>query len=107
MAHSNSPLGQYTAVIPASSDAPDVAADFATAITAIEKKALMSFATRTSRNSTVSAPVDGMVTYIQDVDEIDTRINGAWVKTWPVIYSGSGTPSGGLGVNGDLYIQTS
>ena len=105
MAHGPSPLGQYGNIVPAAGDIPDVQADLSGAITAIEKKALMSFASRTTRNSTVSVPVDGMFTYIQDVDEIDARINGSWVKIWPVIYSGTGTPSNGLGVDGDLYIQ--
>jgi hypothetical protein len=47
------------------------------------------------------------MTYIQDVDEIDTRINNVWVKTWPNLYSGTSVPSNTLGADGDLYVQTS
>ena len=93
MAHSNSPLGQLGAVIPAPGDQPDVVTDITLLSTNVEKKIVQKHATRAARNTAVSAPVDGMVTYIADVDEIDTRINSAWINTWPILYSGNSTPS--------------
>lgn len=107
MAHTNSPLGQLTGVVPASADPPDVAGDFSLLITAVEKKLNMRFASRTARDSVVTSPVDGMVTHIDDVGEIDRRIAGAWVKIWPTKYSGTSAPANTLGVVGDWYAQYS
>jgi hypothetical protein len=110
MAKSNSPLGQFPASIPATSDAPDVRADINTLVGLIEKTVVMVFTTRTARDNAFSGAgvtiTDGMVTWITGtVDERDERINGVWVKTYPIQYSGTGVPSNAIGVPGDIYIQ--
>lgn len=118
MAHTNSPLGQLPAVQPAGSDAPDVRKDLALVIAAAEKKLNLVFTTRAARDAAMTgtdpitgislAPQDGQECYYTaspDAGQIDRRISGAWVKVYPPNYSGTGTPSNGLGVNGDVYIQ--
>lgn len=105
MAKTDSPLGQLAAVVPATGDPPDVRGDFLILITALEKKLNMTFASRTARDAAIPSPIDGMKTYINDVDEIDERINGAWVKVYPTQYSGTGAPSNSVGSVGNYYAQ--
>jgi hypothetical protein len=113
MAHSNSPLGQLVGVVPATIDSPDVQGDLVLLITAAEKRVNLTFTTRAARDAAFTAasqtPVDGMQAYYTaapDAGEIDQRIAGVWKKIYPLIYSGTGTPSNSLGVNGDVYFQT-
>ena len=105
MAHTNSPLGQLVGVVPALGDAPNVQPDLLLMATEVEKKVNMSFASRAARDAAVTSPVDGMETYIQDVDEVDKRVNGAWAKIWPIRYYGTTDPLGTLGVVGDIYLK--
>ncbi len=46
-----------------------------------------------------------MQTYITNVGEIDTRISGSWVKTWPTKYTGTTVPPNTLGAVNDIYVQ--
>lgn len=105
MSKTGTPLGQLPSTIPADADAPDVNGDMGIQLTAVERRLNMSFADRATRTTTITTPVDGMVTYIQNVNEIDTRIGGQWVKTWPTKYSGTAAPSNSLGGIGDVYFQ--
>ena len=105
MPKSNSALGQVPASIPADEDEPNVNGDMAALINAIERRLLMSWPDRATRTTAITAPHNGMRTYIENVHEIDERINGQWVKVWPTTYSGTTVPSPGLGVVGDVYFQ--
>jgi hypothetical protein len=105
MAHSNSPLGQLSGVVPATSDPPDVQGDLNLLITALEKKLNMTFASRAARDAAITVPVNGMRTHMTDVFETDERINGAWVKVYPVIYTGTADPSNGVGSVGNIYLK--
>jgi hypothetical protein len=56
--------------------------------------------------STLNPLQDGMVVVTtSSPQEMYLRAAGAWVKVHPRIYSGTTTPSAGLGANGDVYIQ--
>lgn len=107
MAHSNSPIGQWTGVVPAGSDSPAVQADLVLLITAAEKQVNLVFATTSARDTALPSPVEGMECHITGTGEKFRRIAGAWVKTYPLMYSGTGTPATSLGAVGDLYIQYS
>lgn len=107
MAHTPSPLGQMPAVTPAYSDIPDARADFNLLATLVEKVTVMKFSTRQLRDTQFSssgtAIVDGMLTVITGVAEIDLRVAGVWKKIYPVTYTGTAVPSNSLGVPGDIY----
>jgi hypothetical protein len=109
MAHSNSALSQWSLIKPAGGDSPAIAVDLNAVIDAVERQSWMWFATRSARDAAISSPVNGMVTAILGtVNEIDMRLGGAWVKIYPNYYvgSGSGAPSGSIGVINDIYFQT-
>lgn len=110
MVKTASPLGQFPSSIPASADAPDVRGDIAILTGLVEKTVVQVYTSRSARDNAFSGagvtPADGMITWITGtVDERDERINGVWVKTYPLIYSGTGAPSNAVGAPGDLYAQ--
>lgn len=107
MAHSNSPLGQWAAIMPVGGDPPAVFSDIAAAITAIEKQVTLVYANSAARDSAIVSPTDGMTVYLTSVGETYRRISGAWVKIHPIQYSGAGAPAAALGAVGDVYFQTS
>lgn len=107
MAHSNSPIGQWAGVVPAGIDSPAVAADLLLIITAAEKQINMVFATISARDTALPSPIEGMECHITATGEKFRRIAGSWVKTYPLMYNGTGTPATSLGVVGDLYVQYS
>lgn len=108
MAHSNSALGQWAAIKPAGSDAPAIQTDLNAVIDAVEKQVNLQYTTRALRDTAIPSPVNGMLTQILGtVNEVDMRINGAWVKIYPLQYSGTAAPASGLGVVGDFYAQYS
>ena len=118
MAHFSTPLGQLPHVDPATTDPPDVQGDLVLLSTKVELRLMSVWTTRAARTAGFTAaaitPTDGMQSIMTDVNgdgshvvEIDTRINGSWVKTYPLIYSGTGDPSNALGVVGDIYCKYS
>jgi hypothetical protein len=55
-----------------------------------------------------NAPKDGMVAFVDDVDQLLLYAGGAWHRVYPterMIYSGTTTPAASLGTVGDLYYQ--
>jgi hypothetical protein len=104
MGFENSPLEQLGEVIPDGTETPEIPEHLTDIVTAVEKRLLLKFSSRPARNLKLPAPEDGQSTYIEDVDEIDTRVNGAWVKTWPLFYFGTAAPSGTPGPN-DVYFR--
>ena len=109
MVHTASPLGQLPLVIPAYVDTPDVRADLALLIGLIEPFTNMRYTTRVIRDNAISAAgvtlVDGMVSVIQSVGEVDLRVGGVWKKIFPLTYSGTGVPSNAVGVPGDIFLK--
>jgi len=60
----------------------------------------------------VGTAPDSVLPYVNGMIVVTTtspfevhRYNGtAWVKIWPMIYSGTTAPSNALGANGDIYV---
>ncbi len=98
---------QFPAVIPTDPTTPTVPAHLTTIINAIEEQVVL-YATDWSYADTFIAPYqNGMLIYINADEELHLRLGGAWMKIYPTNYTGTGTPSGALGSDGDLYFQTS
>ncbi len=54
----------------------------------LQDQTVMCFATTAARTAAIPSPVDGMVTYLEDVDRLELRRDGAWV-----VVSGAVTPT--------------
>lgn len=75
---------------------------------ALEKKLLMVFASAADRDSKLTAPTEGMLAWLQDVDKLMLRTGTAWVQIYPPVPNftfGTGAPSTTTGNVGDIYIQ--
>ncbi|MFF0736916.1 hypothetical protein ACFYVK_35545 [Streptomyces chartreusis] len=105
-------------------DAPDMPKAIADLAAGVIPRSILRFASSSTRGATLAgdyAPVDGMVTYLQDVDRLEVRINGAWVtvsvgaSAWTTISLASGFTQNGnsngtlqyrlLNVSGEESIQ--
>ncbi|MPY47171.1 hypothetical protein [Streptomyces acidicola] len=60
-------------------DAPDVPRAIADLAAGVIPRGTLRYASASARGATLTSPVDGMLTYLQDVQRLDARINGAWV----------------------------
>lgn len=63
-------------------DAPSIPDAIRLLAAGVIPRGVLQFASATTRGATLIndyAPVDGMLTYLQDVDRLDARIGGAWV----------------------------
>lgn len=104
----NSALAQTTGVIPDSAEPPAVHTHLLAIINQVEKKLIMRFTSTANRDATIVSPENGMMCAIgSPASELYVYLSGSWQKLYPRTYSGTGTPSNGLGANGDLYIQHS
>ncbi|MEU6768500.1 hypothetical protein ABZ916_39080 [Streptomyces sp. NPDC046853] len=85
--------------------APDIPAAIAAVAAGVIPRGVLRFASASARGATLVgpvAPVDGMLTYLQDVKRLDARIDGTWValsvgaSSWTTI-----TPASGFQQNGN------
>jgi hypothetical protein len=63
-------------------DAPNIPEAIRLLAAGVIPRSVLRFASATTRGATLVgdyAPVDGMLTYLQDIDRLDARIAGAWV----------------------------
>lgn len=63
-------------------DAPDIPSAIRALAAGVIPRGVLRFPSAATRGATLIddyAPVDGMLTYLQDIDRLDARINGAWV----------------------------
>ncbi|UPZ27610.1 hypothetical protein MUK60_07160 [Streptomyces sp. LRE541] len=63
-------------------DAPDIPTAIRALAAGVIPRGVLRFASATTRGATLvnaAAPVDGMLSYLQDIDRLDARIGGAWV----------------------------
>lgn len=75
------PYGQ-TISLWALTDAPDIPAAIAALAAGVIPRGVLRFASASTRGSTLvgsATPVDGMLTYLQDVKRLDARIDNTWV----------------------------
>jgi hypothetical protein len=110
--------------IAALTDAPDASKLARDIVNAIAQRSVMRFASASARSATLVgdyAPVDGMVTLLQDVKRLDARLDGTWValsvgaSTWKTISPASGWSQNGnsqgtfqyrlLNISGEESIQ--
>jgi hypothetical protein len=106
MPFSDSARKQFQAIVPDNPASPTVPAHLQGIVDAIEGRTVLRASTWSWANTFIAPFSDGMLVYIEDVDELHLRRNGAWVKIHPTSYSGTGEPSPSLGANGDLYFMT-
>ncbi|MCP3820056.1 hypothetical protein NLX86_18745 [Streptomyces sp. A3M-1-3] len=55
----------------------------------IVPRTVMRFASASSRSATVTSPVEGMVTWLQDLNRLYVYDGSAWVPVGPIIQSGT------------------
>ncbi|WP_306317197.1 MULTISPECIES: hypothetical protein [unclassified Streptomyces] len=91
-------------------DAPDIPGAIAALAAGVIPRGVMRFASASTRGATITSPVDGMLTYLQDVKRLDARIGGAWValsvgaSSWTTISLASGFGQNGNS-NGTLQYR--
>lgn len=91
-------------------DAPDLPKAIADVANGVIPRGVLRFASASTRGATVPSPVDGMLTYLQDVDRLDARMNGTWValsvgtSSWTTINLASGFSQNGNS-NGTLQYR--
>lgn len=94
-------------------DAPDIPAAIKLLADGVIPRGVLRFASASTRGATLvgpAAPVDGMLTYLQDVDRLDARMAGAWValsvgtSAWTTINLASGFGQNGNS-NGTLQYR--
>ncbi|MEV6548017.1 hypothetical protein AB0M57_04815 [Streptomyces sp. NPDC051597] len=99
--------------LPALTDEPNIAT-VAAALSAVLARSVLSFASATARNATLTSPVEGMTAWLQDVNQL-TQYNGSgWVTvplggTWtaytPAWTAASTNPVLGNGTLQGRYMQ--
>lgn len=68
-------------------DAPDASKLAKDIVNGIAQRSVMRFASASARGATLTAPVDGMATWLQDVDRLDVYNGSAWVTPQPSLTS--------------------
>lgn len=95
--------------VPQSTDDPDIVADLTNAVLDMEKKLFRVYNSATDRNTKNASPVEGMVAYIKDVDQVHYYSGSAWVQLYPpavpTFSSGTSVPSNASGANGDVFFK--
>lgn len=90
-------------------DAPDLPKAILDLAAGVIPRGVMRFASASTRGATLT-PVDGMLTYLQDVKRLDARIDGTWValsvgmSSWTTISLTSGFSQNGNS-NGTLQYR--
>lgn len=86
-------------------DAPNAAVLAGNIVNAVTPKTIMQFASAAARAATITSPVEGMMTWLQDVDRLDVYKSAAWTEvvtgittTYTPVWTTAGTaPSLGNG----------
>jgi len=78
-------------------DAPDASKLAKDIANGIAQRSVMRFASASARGATLTAPVDGMATWLQDVDRLDVYNGSAWVTPEPSLTSTTSGLSVGSG----------
>ena len=72
-------------ILPALTDPPNISV-LATALQAVLDRAVPRFATAAARAATITAPVEGMMSWLQDVNRLDVYNGSSWA---PVLTGGT------------------
>lgn len=95
--------------LPVSADDPDVVADLAAVVAAMEKKLVRTYTSATDRNAKNASPTEGQVAYLLDVNTLTYYTGSAWANmfppTIPAFTSGTAVPANSVGVNGDVFFK--
>lgn len=82
-------------------DAPDADKLATDIVNAIAQRSVMRFSSSSARGATLTSPVEGMLTWIQDADRLDLYDGSAWVtvsvgnRSWTTITLASGWAQNG------------
>lgn len=88
--------------LPDASDADDVPYNLGAAVDAMEKRLVMVYASATDRDSKIATPEEGMIAYLQDVNEWTAHDGSGWHKALVQNSSGAVVIDGSLTVGGDV-----
>jgi len=96
--------------VPEETDKPDPPADFLKLANAVEKRLAAVYASAADRDAKVTAPAEGQVAILKDVNRIYCYFDTAWTQIYPptglpTITSGTTAPNNATGANGDVYLQ--
>ena len=96
--------------VPEDADDPNIPADITALANAIEKRLAGVYANVADRDARITAPEEGQVAILRDVDQIHCYLAGAWKQVYPAqglqtIRNGSAAPDNSVGVNGDVYFR--
>lgn len=95
--------------VPEITDDPDVVGDINALANAIEKKLAGVYNSVADRDARITAPVEGQVAILRDLDKGYIYLAGGWKQFYPAsgpsITSGTTAPSNATGANGDLYLR--
>jgi hypothetical protein len=68
-------------------DAPNAELLAKNIVNGIAQRSVMRFASSSARSATLTAPVDGMATWLQDVDRLEVYTGSGWVTPQPSLAS--------------------
>lgn len=106
MAFGDSARKQVVAVIPAVTEEPTVPAHLQLLLDGFEARLVLRAEDWSWADAFIAPYEDGMLVFIEDVQELHFRVGTAWVKLFPTTYTGTTEPGSGLGADGDLYFMT-
>lgn len=106
MAFTDSERSQFTGIVPDDPASPTVPAHLQDIVDAIETQVVLKAADWSFADTFIAPYVNGMLLAVESEGALYYRTGGAWQKIYPTNFTGTGTPSGSLGDNGDLYFQT-
>lgn len=95
---------------PTLSDKPNAQTAFQALVDGISPRLVMIFSSATTRGATISAPKEGMVTWLKDVNRLEVYDGAAWVtvgagtSAWSTVALGSGWSHDGND-NGNLQYR--
>lgn len=96
--------------IPDEGDSPDPPRDFLLLANAVEKKLAAVYNDAADRDAKVTAPLEGQMAILKDVNKIHVYFDAAWTQVYPAtgqvaITNGTVAPNNADGANGDVYLK--
>lgn len=96
--------------VPEDADDPNVPGDLTALANAIEKRLAGVYVNAADRDARITAPQEGQVAILQDVDKMHVYLAGGWKQIYPAlglqtIRNGAAAPDNSVGVDGDVYFR--
>ena len=106
MPFTDSARKQFPSIVPTNPTTPTIPIHLQGIVDAVEARVVLRAADWGYANTFLAPFQDGMMIYIEDIDELHLRVAGVFKKIYPTNYTGTGVPASALGADGDLYFQT-